>query len=79
MKQVREATQETLQALLSGSHPLSKKYGGKQVLVIDNKILPLARGKKALTDFKKLKEKYGKSPIVTFVPQPGASYILILR
>ncbi len=72
-------TRETLQALLSGSHPLSKKYGGKQVMVIDNKILPLGRGKKALTDFKKLKEKYGKSPIVTFVPQPGASYILVLR
>lgn len=72
-------TQETLQALLSGSHPLSKKYGGKHVLVIDNKILPLGRGKKALTNFKELKGKYGKSPVVTFVPQPGASYILILR
>lgn len=79
MKKAPEATNKTLQALLSGSHPLVKKYGGKQVFVIDDNIIIIKKGSKALSEFKQLKKKYGKAPVVTFVPQPGTSYILILQ
>lgn len=76
MKKRVDLTQKTLQSLFSGSHPLAKKYGGKHVFVVDNEILPLTRSKKSLSDFKHLKEKHGKRPVLMFVPQPGASYIL---
>jgi len=79
MKRKEDKTGKTLNALLSGSHPLVKKYGGKQVFVVDKEIVPLERGKKSLEEFKKLKTKYGKPPVLVFVPHPGTSYILILR
>lgn len=75
----KNITEKTLNSLLSGSHPLAKKYGGKQVFVADEEIIPVDRGKKALSDFKRLKAKYGKSPVAMFVPQPGTTYILILK
>ncbi len=75
----KDVTDKTLHALLSGSHPLAKKYGGKQVFVVNKEIIPVGIGKKALSDFKELKEKYGKPPVLTFVPHPGATYILILK
>lgn len=79
MKKVEKTTEKTLNALLSGSHPLAKKYGGKQVFVVDNEVLPLAHGKKGLKDFKDLKAKYSKDPVLIFVPHPGVSYILIFK
>ena len=79
MKRKEDVTQRTLQALLSGSHPLTKKYGGKQVFVVDNEVVPLAHGKKGLEDFKVLKEKHGREPVLIFVPHPGVSYILIFK
>ena len=79
MKKGEDATQNTLHALLSGSHPLAKKYGGKQVFVISDEVVPLKAGKGGLEDFKKLKEKYGQSPTLAFIPKPGATYILIVR
>lgn len=75
----QDITQKTLQALLSGSHPLAKKYGGKHVFVVDKEIVPLARSERSLSDFKQLKKKYGKPPVLMFVPQPSASYILIVK
>ena len=77
MKKTPETTNKTLQALLSGNHPLVKKYGGKQVFVIDDNIIIVKRGRKALSEFKQLKKKYGKAPVLTFVPQPGTSYISV--
>lgn len=74
-----KVTEKTLQGLLSGRHPQSKEYGGKQVFVIRDEVIPLESGKKGISDFKKLKEKYGRSPVLTFVPHPGVSYILISR
>lgn len=71
----KDLTEKTLHSLLSGSHPLAKKYAGKQVFVVDKEIVPIGRSK-SLSDFKQLKTKHGKSPIAVFVPQPGASYIL---
>lgn len=75
----KDFTDKTLHELLSGSHPLTKKYAGKQVFVINSEIIPVERSKKSLADFKKLKTKYGKPPVLIFVPQPGASYILIFQ
>lgn len=71
-------TEKTLHSLLSGSHPLAKKYAGKQVFVVDKEIIPMGKTK-SLSDFKELKTKHGKSPVVVFVPQPGASYILTFK
>lgn len=68
------STDKTLHDLLSGSHPLTKKYAGKQVFVVNTEIVPVKQNKKSLSDFKKLKTKYGKPPVLIFVPQPGASY-----
>ena len=79
MKKKTDLTQRTLQALLSGSHPLTKKYEGKHVFVVDKEIVPVIRSKRSLSDFKHLKEKHGKSPVLMFVPQPGASYILNIK
>lgn len=76
---MRKQTEKTLHALLSGKHPQVKKFVGKQVFVIGDQILPLRGGEKALDDFKKLKEKYGEPPVVTFVPNPAVSYILISK
>lgn len=76
MQKKVNSTEKTLQALLTGSHPLSKKYGGKQVFVVNQEIVVVKKGKSALSDFKNLKEKHGKAPVLTFIPQPGSSYIL---
>lgn len=75
----KDLTEKTLHSLLSGSHPLAKKYAGKQVFVVDKEILPIGKSNKSLSDFKQLKTKHGKSPVAVFVPQPGASYILTLK
>ena len=79
MKNMEKTTQKTLNALLSGSHPFVNKYGGKQVFVIKDEVVPLGRGKKGIGDFKRLKAKYGEEPVLVFVPHPGASYILIFK
>lgn len=76
---MKKQTDKTLNLLLSGKHPSIKKYAGKQVFVIKDKILPIKTGSKGLEEFKKLKEKYGEPPIVTFVPDPGVSYILVVQ
>ena len=74
---MKTQTDKTLHALLSGKHPDIKKYAGKQVFVVGEKIIPLKGGEKGLDDFKKLKEEYGEAPVLVFVPHPGVSYILI--
>lgn len=79
MKKGEVATQKTVHALLSGAHPLAKKYAGKQVFVIEDKIVALREGKKGREDFNRLKEKYGNSPTLMFVPKPGATYILLFQ
>lgn len=77
MRSEQASTQKTLTLLLSGKHPLTKRYAGKNVLVIQDEVVPLKKGKKTLDNFKKLKEKYGEPPVVVFVPHPDVSYILI--
>lgn len=74
----RNSTQKNLSLLLSGKHSLSKKYAGKHVLVIGDKIIPLKEGKAALSDIEKLEKKYGEAPTIVFVPRPDISYILFI-
>lgn len=76
MKKV-DTTQKTLNALLSGSHPQAEKYAGKQVFIVDKEVVVVKGGKKNLSEFKKLKAKHGKSPVLVFVPQPGYTYVLL--
>lgn len=77
MKSEQNTTQETLHSLLSGANPLAQKYAGKQVFVIGNEVVLLKGGKRGIADFKRLKTKHGKPPVLIFVPKPGSSYILI--
>ena len=75
-KRVSQSTEKVLQALLSGTHAKAKKYAGKHVLVADSKVVPLKKGEAGLADFRRLKEKYGAPPVLTFVPRQDISYIL---
>lgn len=71
---MKKQTDQTINLLLSGKHPSIKKYAGKQVFVVRDKVLPIKTGRKGLEEFKKLKEKYGESPVATFVPDPAFIY-----
>lgn len=76
-EKIPQSTEKVLQALLSGKHSRAKDYAGKHVMVIGNQVVPLKKGEAGLADFKKLKEKYGAPPVLTFVPRQDISYILI--
>lgn len=77
MKKV--STQTTLNLLLSGTLSGYKKYAGKHVLVVKDKIFPLHNTEEAIwKDVEKLKKKYGETPTITFVPRRDVSYILTL-
>lgn len=67
---------KTLNLLLSGKHPQTKKYAGHHVMVIEDKIIPLKQGKASLKDIDFLEKKYGKTPTLVFVPRQDISYIL---
>lgn len=71
-----KSTKKNLNLLLSGKHPSSKKYEGKHVFVVKEKIVPLKEGRESLAQFKKLKEKFGEAPTLVFVPRSDISYIL---
>jgi len=73
-----QSTEKVLQSLLSGKHAKSKEYAGKHVMVVGSKVVPLKKGEAGLADFKKLKEKYGTPPVLTFVPRQDISYILTM-
>ncbi len=71
-------TDKTISMLLGGKTSTAKKYAGKHVLVVKDKILPLKKGEAAWNDFVMLEKKYKEKPTLTFVPRPDISYILIL-
>ncbi|MCX7785565.1 MAG: DUF5678 domain-containing protein [candidate division WOR-3 bacterium] len=74
---VKFTTQRTLALLLSGKSRAAKKYAGKHVLVIQNRVIPLKDNKEEFwRDIKELKKKYGEMPVITFVPRTDISYIL---
>lgn len=72
----KTSTQKNLNLLLSGKHPQTKKYEGKHVMVVKDKVVPLKEGKESVEQFKKLEEKYGEAPTLVFVPRTDISYIL---
>lgn len=74
----KKSTQDTLSLLLSGKHSDAKKYTGKYVMVIEDKIFPLKKGKEALKDIDRLEKRYGKIPTLAFIPRRDISYILIV-
>ena len=76
---MKKQTDQTLHLLLSGKHPSIKEYAGKQVFVIGERIVLLKGGKRGFEDFKQLEKQYGEPPVVTFVPHPGATYILFIQ
>ena len=49
---------------------------GKHVMIVDDTIVPLKEGREARDQFTNLKEKFGQSPILMFVPRKDISYIL---
>lgn len=71
-------TEKTIHLLLSGKSKLSKKYAGKHVMVIGNKIVPLKEKEEGWQDFIKLEKKYGQAPVIVFVPRPDIAYILLV-
>src|SRR3989338_2125071 len=68
--------QDVVQALLSGSHPQSKKYQGKQV--VGEKIVAMDEGEQAAKDCQRLAKRYGQAPRLTFVPKHDSLYVLCL-
>ena len=74
----KQSSRKTLSLLLSGKHPKAKKYAGHHVLVIEDQIVPLNEGQEGLKDIDRLEKKYGKTPIIAFVPRQDVSYILLV-
>lgn len=75
----KSLTQKTLTLLLSGKSKAAKKYAGKHVLVVKNKVIPLKEKKEEIwKDIERLKKRYNEMPVITFVPRPDISYILLL-
>lgn len=64
--------------ILSGKHPKAKRYAGRHVLVVDDRIVPLKKGSEAIKDIDRLEKRYGKTPTIVFVPRQDTSYILIM-
>ncbi|HCG77180.1 MAG: hypothetical protein COZ37_01775 [bacterium (Candidatus Ratteibacteria) CG_4_10_14_3_um_filter_41_18] len=71
----RNSTQKTLLLLLSGKSSAAKRFAGKHVLVVEDKVVPLKKGEEGWKDFMRLEKKYGQPPIVVFVPRQDISYI----
>ena len=74
----KTTTKKNLSLLLSGKHRQSKKYEGKHVFVVKDKITPLEEGKNSLSTFKKLKEKYKEKPTLVFVPRNETMFLACL-
>ncbi len=74
----KELTQKTITMLLAGKGKDAKRFAGKHVLVVKNKVVPMKTGEAFWKDFYNLKKEFGEAPISLFVPRPDMSYILIL-
>lgn len=72
---MKKLSDKTLSLLLSGKHPKAKKFAGKHVLVVDDEILPLKKGKNGLKDIESLEKKHGQTPTIVFVPRPDITYM----
>lgn len=59
---------EELKFYIQKAREINKKYGGRHIAIIDNKVI--ASGDSALEVFKKAKKKYPKrKPVLTYVPE----------
>jgi len=67
---------KVIHTLLRGTHPEYSKYQGKHVMVIEGEIVPVEEGEQSTKDYKGLEEKYGRSPVLTFIPRKDSPYIL---
>ena len=77
MKKKASLTERTLSLLLSGKGRTARKYAGKHVLVVGDRIVPIKSQTKAVwRDIEQLEQKYGETPVITFVPCPNLTYIL---
>lgn len=72
-------TKKTISMLLAGQGQSAKKFAGKHVLVVKDKVVPMKEDYEQFwQDMKRLEEKYGEKPTATFVPRHDISYILML-
>ena len=67
---------KVIHALLAGTHPKSTDMQGRHVMVIGKEVVPLEEGSSGAKQYRELKQKYGHAPVLTFVPQQNALYIL---
>ena len=72
MLQPQIADNQIIDMLLTGSHPKSVAYQGQHVLVIGGQIVPLVDDYQTAKDYEALKQKYGRVPILVFVPRLDA-------
>lgn len=80
MKKNSSQTERTLLSLLSGKDKHAKKYAGKHVLVVKNRIIFLKDKEEDIwSDIEKLRSEYGEMPVLTFVPRHDISYILLCK
>ncbi|MBI4990988.1 hypothetical protein HZB96_02730 [Candidatus Gottesmanbacteria bacterium] len=70
---------KTLNLLLSGKHPKAKKFAGKHVIVVENEVVPLKKGKAGVEDIIKLEKKYRKPSTLVFVPHRNISLGINLK
>ncbi|MBI4668242.1 MAG: hypothetical protein HY747_03500 [Elusimicrobia bacterium] len=78
MRPKKSKTQKTLSLLLSGKNKEAKRYAGKHVLVVRDKVMPLREKEEEIwQDIEGLRKKYGQMPVITFVPRHDISYILL--
>jgi len=73
-----QTTQKTISMLLSGKGAKAKKFAGKHVLVVKDKVVPMRTGDDFWQDFDDLKKEYGETPMTLFVPRHDVSYILLV-
>ncbi len=72
---VKNFTEKTLSLLLSGETTAAKRFAGKHVLVVEDKVIPLKNGEEGWKDFVRLEKKYGQPPVVIFVPRQDIFYV----
>lgn len=68
-------TQKNINLLLSGKHPQAKHFAGKNVMVSENEIILMKKGKETGKQVDRLLKKYKNPPEIVFVPKPGMTYI----
>ena len=78
MRKKLTSTEMTLSALFAGKGQTAKRYAGRHVLVVRDKVTPLREGVEGRREWERLKAHYQESPVVVFVPRQDVSYILVV-